>query len=70
MLTAAYIDPGGIRVHDFQCLPVYFLLGRPLRRFVSLFFPIHASPISISDSGLGPVPIRKIETHQRGQTRS
>src|SRR5713226_8170559 len=42
---------------DRFCLPVGFFL-------------LTISPISIRDCGLGPVPIRKIETFQRGQIRS
>jgi len=30
MLAAAHVAPGRIRVHDFQCLPVHFLLDGPL----------------------------------------
>jgi hypothetical protein len=60
MLAAADIDPSGIRMHDFQCLPIHFLLARTLRRFASLLLPIHDSPLfAISNTGLGPVPIRK-----------
>src|SRR5207245_3501998 len=42
---------------DLFCLPVGF-------------FALMLSPISIRDAGLGPVPIRKKETLQRGQIRS
>jgi hypothetical protein len=40
MLAAAYIDPGRIRVYDFQCLPVHFLLDRPLL-FACRLVPTH-----------------------------
>jgi hypothetical protein len=40
MLAAAHIDPGRIRVDDFQCLPVNFLLNR-LLLFANRPLPAH-----------------------------
>lgn len=63
MLAAPSIDRGGIGVHDFQCLPVHFLLYRPLLFACQLLFSIILL-LQGRDSGLGAV-----ETHQRGQIR-
>src|SRR5215831_5488886 len=45
MLAAAHIDASGIRVHDFQCLPIhsYLLLNRP-PRFACRLVRTHESP--------------------------
>jgi hypothetical protein len=58
MLAAADINSGRFRVDDIQRLPIHLLPGRPLLWAGSFFF-VTISPISITDNGLGPVPIRK-----------